>query len=154
MTARTANYDAQEREGVEIDYPMLAAEIIYKGTPVFTEANGRAFSNDGTTNTLSNGNYYVGIAAEKCDNSAGAAEAKFVKVLRKGVFLLPILGTVTQAKVGNAVYVNNVSDDSTATLTSDSGQPQARIGTLVKYVDSTHGWVQIDLHVDTIVAAA
>lgn len=155
MTARTAAYDAPTQDGEILDFPVIAAEIIYKGTPVFIKAaSGHAFSNDGTTNTLAAGDVFVGICDETVDNSAGAAAAKNVIVRRRGCFNLPIAGTVTQAKHGDPVYVNNVSDDSTTTLTSDSGNPEARIGTLVKYVDSDNGFVSVDRYVDTVVANA
>lgn len=155
MTARTASYESKWQPGDLLDFPVIAAEIIYKGTPVFIKAaSGHAFSNDGTTNTLAAGDVFVGIAEETIDNSAGAAAAVNIRVRRRGIFQLPIAGTVTQAKHGDPVYVNNVSDDSTATLTSDSGQPEARIGTLVKYVSSGYGFVSIDHYVDTVVANA
>lgn len=154
MSARTAAYEADRKDGVLENYPVIAAEIIYKGTPVWTRAaSGHAYSNDGTTNALEAGDVFVGICEETVDNSAGAAAAKDVIVRTKGTFLLPILGTVTQAKVGEAIYVNNVSDDAAVTLTTAASNIEARIGTLRKYVTSTTGWVNIDRYVDTPAAA-
>ena len=154
MSARTAAYEAERKDGILENYPVIAAEIIYKGTPVFTRAaSGHAYSNDGTTNTLAAGDVFVGICEETVDNSAGAAAAKDVVVRTKGTFLLPILGTVTQAKHGDPIYVNNVSDDAAVTLTTDvNPNVQARVGTLRKYVTSSTGWVNIDLFVDQVAA--
>lgn len=155
MSARTSNNETTLQDGVMGDHPMLAAEIIYKGTPVFLKnATRSAYSNDGSTNTLTNTDIFAGIAYEKCDNSAGAAGDKSVRVLYQGEVEMDILGTVTDAKVGDPVYVNNVSDDAAATLTSDTGQPQARIGTLTKCISSSRGVVRINGYALTAVAAA
>ena len=144
MSARTTNNEVTILEGKMGDHPVLAAEIIYKGTPVFLKASGRkAFSNDGSTNTLASGDIFAGICYEKVDNSAGLDGAKDVRVMREGVFEMDILGTVTAAKVGDPVYVNNVSDDAAATLTSDSGNQEIQIGVLAGYVSSGRGLVDI-----------
>lgn len=144
MSARTSNNEGTYLDGVMGDHPVLAAEIIYKNTPVFLKASGRkAFSNDGSTNTLASGDVFAGIAYEKVDNSAGLDGAKDVRVLRKGVIEMDILGTVTAAKVGDPVYVNNVSDDAAATLTSDTGNQEVQIGVLAGYVSASRGLVDI-----------
>lgn len=154
MSARTAAYEATRKDGILEDYPVIAAEIIYKGTPVWLRAaSGHAYSNDGTTNALEAGDVFVGICEETVDNSAGAAAAKNVIVRTKGSFLLPILGTVTQAKHGDPIYVNNVSDDAAVTLTTAASNIEARIGTLTKYVTSSTGYVFIDNHVNAVAAA-
>lgn len=152
MTARTAAYDPQTRDGVLVDYPVIAAEIIYKGTPVFIRAaTGHAYSNDGTTNVLAVGDQYVGICDQTVDNSAGAAADKSVVVRTKGLFNLPLGGTVTQAKAGDPVFVNNDTDDSQASLTTNLGCLEVCVGDLVQYVDSDNGLVAIDKHVGAVV---
>lgn len=152
MTARTSAYDPQTRDGIYVDYPVIAAEIIYKGTPIFKRAaSGHVFSNDGTTNSLAVGDQFVGIADETVDNSAGAAADKNVRVRTSGLFNLPLSGTVTQAKSGDPVFVNETSDDSTATLTSDLSVLEVCIGELVQYVDSDNGLVCIDGKVGALV---
>lgn len=144
MSARTTNNENAYKDGVMGSHPVLAAEIIYKGTPVLLKSSGRAaFSNDGTTNTLASGDIFAGIAYEKVDNSTGAEGDKTVRTIKRGVVEMDILGTVTAAKVGSPVYVNNVSDDAAATLTSDSGQQQIQIGWLEGYVSSGRGFVDI-----------
>lgn len=152
MTARTTAYDPQTRDGVLVDYPVIASEIIYKGTPVFIRAaTGHAYSNDGTTNVLAVGDQFVGIADQTVDNSSGAAAAKNVVVRTKGLFNLPLDGTVTQAKAGDPVFVNNATDDSTATLTSDQTALEVVVGELQQYIDSNNGLVAIDKAVGAIV---
>lgn len=154
MTARTADLQTDYKDGVIFEHPVATAETIYKGVPVFlTAGGGFLFSNDGATLTLANGDFFAGFADEQVVN-AGADGAKLCRVRRKGVFLhTSILGTVTQAKVGDPVYVNNVSDDASVTLTSDMGQPQCTIGKLLKYVSATSGWVSIDDFTEVAAAA-
>lgn len=155
MSARTTNNESTLLDGVMGDHPVLASEIIYKGTPVLLKSSGRqAFSNDGSTNTLANGDIFAGISYEKVDNSSGASGDKNVRTVVRGTVEMDIDGTVTAAKVGDAVYVNNASDDAAATLTSDTGQSQVRIGTLVGYVSATRGLVRIDAHVFGVAATA
>lgn len=144
MTAKTQNTDAVRKDGIMISCPMLAAEIIYKGTPVFAKASGGlAFSNDGTTNTLANGDVFLGISVEEVDNSTGAASAEYVRTYVEGNFLLPISDTITQDNVGDKVYVNNVSDDSTTTITSDTGNPEVCIGVISEFVSANSAYVKI-----------
>lgn len=153
--ARTTAVDNARKEGDIQFYPMLAAEIIYKGMPVFLKATGRlAFMNDGTTNALAAGDIFVGIAMETIDNSAGAASAKGVRVYRRGNFQLPIAGTLTQAKVGDPVYSNNVSDDDAVTLTTDvNPNIQVQVGNVTEFLSAALGYVSIDKYVDTAAAA-
>ena len=155
MTAIAADRDARRKDGDIVAYDVQAAEIIYKGVPVFLDASDRMLQeNDGTTFTLASGDIFVGISYEGCDNSAGADEAKKCRVWRKGVFLLPFSDTLADDDVGSPVYVNNVTDDSVVTVTSDTGQQEVRIGTIVEVEDTGHAWVQIDNFVDTVSAVA
>ena len=143
MSAKTQNTEATRKDGEMISTPVIASEIIYKGTPTFAKAAGDAFSNDGTTNTLAVGDVFIGISAEGVDNSAGAAQAKEVRTYLEGCFLLTFSDTLTKANQGDNVYVNNVSDDSVVTITSDTGNPQVTIGKIAQFVDATHAYVKI-----------
>lgn len=151
--ARTTPYEGNMKPGEYQMYPQLAAEKIYKGMPVYLKATGRyAFTPDGTTNVLAAGDIFVGIAAETVDNT-GVSGAKYIRVYRKGNFKLPIAGTLTQAKVGDPVYGNNVSDDDTVALAAAaSGQPQVRVGTVTEFLGAAEGYVQIDNFIDGVVA--
>lgn len=143
MTAKTSSTDAVRKDGIMISTPMIAAEIIYKGTPTFAKAAGDAFSNDGTTNTLALGDVFLGIAVETVDNSAGAAQAESVRTYLDGSFLLTFSDTITKANQGDDVYVNNVSDDSVVTITTDTLNPQVTIGKIAEFVSATTAYVKI-----------
>ena len=143
MTAKTANTEAIRKEGQMISTPVIAAEIIYKGTPTFAKAAGDAFSNDGTTNTLAAGDVFLGISVEEADNSTGAAGAIDVRTYIEGCFLLTFSDTITKANQGDDVYVNNASDDSVVTITTDTGNPQVTIGKIAQFVSANTAYVKI-----------
>lgn len=86
---------------------------------------------------------FLGISVEKVDNSTGAAQATEVRTYLEGCFLLTFSDTLTKANQGDDVYVNNVSDDSVVTITSDTGNPQVTIGKIAQFVDATHAYVKI-----------
>lgn len=146
MTALTANLELQVRDGLEVEIPVLAAETIYEGAPVMvTEAGGFAYSPDGTTNVLTLGDIFAGICLEKVDNSAGSSGDKFVKVLLRGLVRVPVTGTLSQAKLGDPVYFNDTSDDSTFTLTPDPTELNVQLGNFTVYdASSSYGWVMVD----------
>lgn len=154
MAARTESFENARKEGVIQAIPMIAAEVIFKGAQVLVaSATGLAFTNDGTTNTLANGDIFGGICVETIDNSAGAASDESVRAYRKGSFIMPFSDTLTQANVGDEVYINNVTDDSVVTVTSDTGQPQITIGKIVEFLSANRAVVAIDNYVDGVAAA-
>lgn len=147
MSANTTDRDAiMKCVAPEIQaHPMIAAEIIYKGTPVLLRAAGRAYSNDGTTNDIAAGDVFCGISVEKVDNSAGAAGDNSVRCFINGRHLLTFSDTLTIANEGDDVYVNSVSDDNVVTITDGTtGIVGVTIGRIAEFVDATHAYVLID----------
>lgn len=155
MTAIAASRDAKRKVGEVVAYEVQAAEIIYKGVPVFLDASDKQLqSNDGTSIALGAGDIFVGISYEGCDNSAGADGAKKCRVWKTGVFLLPFSDTLADADIGKPVYVNDTTDDSVVTVTAAASMAlQVTIGRLVGRESASLGWVRIDQYVDTAVAA-
>lgn len=148
MTAKTQSTDAVRKEAIMISTPILAAEIVYKGTPTFAKATGGlAFSNDWTTNTLADGDVFLGISVEEVNNASGAASADYVRTFIQGAFLLTFSDTIAQENVGDKVYVNNVTDDSVVSITSDAGNPEVCIGIISQFVSANTAYVQIDGYV-------
>lgn len=125
MTAKTQTTDTARKPGEIVSYPVTAsAAKIWKGAPVFTDSDGFAYSNDGTTNTIANGDMFVGWADDTVDNSAGGDGDLEIKVWAEWTVVVPIAATAAQTNVGLPVYINNASDNSLVTLTSDTWQPQ------------------------------
>lgn len=144
MTAASANLEIPVKDGVITDHALLADQIIYEGTPVFADASsGFAQSNDGSTITLATGDVFLGICEEKIDATGYSSGDLRVKVRTQGVLEMTIAGTVTQAKIGDAVYVNNTTDNGTVTLTAAGDGSDCQIGYLVDYISSTKGKVML-----------
>lgn len=106
------------------DLPVIAADIIYEGAAVGDNGSGLA-------RPLVAQDPFMGFAERQCDNSAGAASAKNVRVRSRGFVSLPVTGAASAADQGEAVYA---SDDDTFTLTSTSN---TAIGKVHRWVSGT-----------------
>jgi len=148
MTGLAATIDNARKEGDVVSHPVAASTKIFKGVPTFLKSATKvAFSPDSSVNTLANGDVFAGICLETADNSAGAASAIDVRLYQEGLFKLPFSDTLTQADVGKKVFVNNVSDDSVVTITSDAGNPESCIGTIAQVESASLAYVRIDNHI-------
>src|SRR4051812_34060819 len=87
--------------GAHPDYnevPAIAADIIYAGAAV-----GES-STSGTGRPLAAGDNFMGFCTERCDNSAGAANDKLIKVLASGRAELVVTGVDNLNDEGATVY--------------------------------------------------
>lgn len=107
------------------DIPVIASDIIYEGAAV-----GES-SSTGNARPLVAGDSFLGFAARRADNAAGAIGAKNVRVRQQGVVELTVTGVTADDDFGIAVYA---SDDATFTTSSTSN---SQIGKLVRWVSST-----------------
>ena len=106
------------------ELPVIASDIIFEGAAVGDNASGLA-------RPLVAADPFLGFAKERCDNSAGAASARNVKVFERGKIELDVTGVASAADVGETVYA---SDDDTFTLTAGSN---SAIGKVVRWVSGT-----------------
>lgn len=107
------------------EVPAIATDIIYNGAAV-----GES-SSTGTGRPLVAGDNFLGFCIERCDNSAGAASAKNIKVRDKGVVKLSVTGVSSTAQVGDTVYA---SDDDTFTTASTSN---SAVGKIIRWITGT-----------------
>ncbi len=143
MTARTTTIDAIRKDWVIQYYPMITNEIIYKGSTVMLNNTSRhAFTNDWVTNSLVADDIFAGIAVETADSTDITAWEEWVRVFRKGSFLLEFTDTLDQWDVGSKVYVNNTSDDGWVTITTDSWV-DVEIWEIVEFVSANLAYVSI-----------
>lgn len=144
MSAATANVEIPVKpDAVVVAHALLASQTIYEGSPVFADAaSGYAQTNDGSTITLALGDVFLGLCEEKVTASA-VSGAEDVKCRTTGIFEMTLAGTVTQAKVGDPVYVNNTTDNATFTLTAANDGSDCIIGYLVEYISATKGLVML-----------
>ena len=108
------------------EVPAVATDIIYNGAAV-----GEA-TTTGTGRPLVGGDTFMGFCIEQCDNSAGAAGAKLIKVHDEGVVWLTVTGGDNINDYDATVYA---SDDDTFTLTASGA---SSIGKVKRY-DSDSG---------------
>jgi hypothetical protein len=135
MTALTEDKKVQYKEGVDIPIPVASGETIYAGGFVCVNADGYALPGADTSNLI-----FVGVAREYVDNSGGSDGDENVTVRRRGVFKATMGNSVTQANVGDSVFL---SDDQTLDLTADVSN-NIYAGIIAGYIDSTHVWVDIE----------
>lgn len=105
-------------EFVPNEVPAIAADIIYAGAAV-----GES-SSTGTGRPLVAGDTFLGFAVERCDNAAGIASAKNIKLRASGVVKLTVTNATSTAVVGDTVYA---SDDDTFTLASTNNTPIGKV---------------------------
>lgn len=106
------------------DLPMIAADIIYEGAAVGDNGSGVA-------RPLAAADPFLGFAERQCDNSAGAASAKRVRVRQRGYVQLAVTGVASADDVGTTVYA---SDDDTFT---NSASGNSAIGKVARWVSGT-----------------
>lgn len=108
----------------ENDLPVVASDIIYEGAAVGD--NGSGYSRP-----LVAADPFQGFALKQCDNSAGAAGAKKVRVREQGEIVLDVTGVTGVADQGDAVYA---TDDNVFTKTSSGA---SAIGKITRWISST-----------------
>ena len=133
MTALTRDRATPYREGIEVEFPVAAATKIYAGSMVCINAGGYVAPAADTS-----GYSFAGVAMEQVDNTAGADGVITIRLRRSGVFEFNA-AALTQAKVGDAMYA--VDDQTFADTTGVTNH--IKVGTLVKYVSATNGWIDI-----------
>jgi hypothetical protein len=132
--ALTADLKMDYREGVETEFAVINADIIYGGSLVCVNAAGYALPGSDTA-----GLTFVGIAQERVDNSLGSAGDKNVIVRRRGLFRMTFHTAISIANVGDKVFIyDDESVDVTANVTH-----KIFCGIIATYIDTTHAWVDI-----------
>lgn len=110
--------------------PVIAADIIYLGAAVGADTSDNM-------RPLVSGDWFRGFCEENADNSLGAAGDKKVKLRRRGIAQLTVVGASAATDAGLPVYA---SDDNVFTLTPSG----SRIGTVAKWITSTTCFVYFE----------
>lgn len=134
-TVLAADKAIEYTEGVELAFPVINADIIYGGAFVSVNAAGYAVPGNDTA-----GQIFVGVAVERKDNSSGEAGALSVNVRRRGLFKATLGTAITQANVGDNVFL---VDDQTVDLTANTTN-DIFCGIIAAYIDTTHAWIDIE----------
>ena len=128
MTTLAADAPREYYQGDFHDFPVIAADIIYKGAAVGDNGSGYA-------RPLQAGDPFRGFADYKADNSTGAAGAVYVRTKTKGRIKLAI-SSLAITDVGKDVFA---SDDNTFTLTQGSN---TRIGFVSSWIATGEGIIE------------
>jgi len=135
MTVLAADKAVEYTEGVELSFPVVASDIIYGGALVCVNTAGYALPGADTAGLI-----FEGVAIDQVDNSSGVAGAKSVTLRRRGLFKM-LLGTaISQANVGDNVFL---VDDATVDIAANTNN-DIFCGIIAGYIDSTHAWVDIE----------
>ncbi|MGR9045629.1 MAG: hypothetical protein ACU83N_10055 [Gammaproteobacteria bacterium] len=132
MTTLAANSWRDLELGDINEFPVIATDIIYEGAAVgLVKASGHA-------QPLTSSDKFVGFCEKKVDNSAGAAAAKNVRVMKRGAVKLAVTGAVI-TDVGAPVYA---SDDNAFSFVKTSG---VFVGFFRRFISSGYGIVEFDV---------
>ncbi len=136
MTTRSTDLARDFELGTINEIPVVATDILYEGSAIgIVKASGHA-------RPLTSIDKFAGFAESQCDNSAGAAAAKKVRVRKSGLVQLSVSGAVI-TDVGQPIYA---SDDDTFVFTPTSG---VFIGFVHRFVSS--GVVIVVFDIDNFV---
>lgn len=145
MTALADDKKTEYREGVEISIPVDDGDKIYAGAMVCANADGYAVPGADTAGLI-----FMGIAREQADNASGQDGDISVLVRRRGLFKMSFATAITEANVGDSVYIaDDQNVDLVGNVTND-----IFAGIIAEYIDATHAWVDIEPAVRQSDAAA
>lgn len=133
MTTLSTNEPQTYELGDRNEFPVIAADIIYEGAAVgVVDGTGHA-------QPLTSADRFAGFAEKQADNSAGAAAAVNVRVVRKGNIKLAVSGAVI-TDVGNPIYA---TDDNTFSFLKTGG---VFVGFVRRWVSA--GYVIVEFNAD------
>lgn len=136
MTTRSTDIARNFELGTINEIPVIASDILYEGSAVGVVVG------TGHARPLTSVDLFAGFAESQCDNSAGAAAAKNVRVRKSGLVQLSVSGAVI-TDIGQPVYA---TDDDTFVFLPTSG---VFIGFVHRYVSS--GVVIVAFDVDNFI---
>src|SRR4051794_3476519 len=113
------------------ELPAIASDIIYEGAAVGELNDTGTYQPLGTGSTVDR---FAGFATEQCDNSAGAAGDKKVKVRQKGRVVLAVTGATAVTDKEKPVWA---TDDNVFTLTYAAGA--VMIGHVSRWIGTADG---------------
>lgn len=135
MTALTNDKKVDRMDGVDVPFPVKALKTIYAGALVATDATGYLLPGADTAGLI-----FQGLATQYKDNSAGDSGDETVIVRRRGLVKMTLDTAITQANVGDNVFL---VDDQTVDVAANTDN-DIFCGVIAGYIDSTHAWVDIE----------
>lgn len=131
----TKDVAIERKDGTLIPFPVKTLTKIYGGTFVSVDATGYAVPGDDAA-----GQIFQGVADEQVDNSAGGNGDAVVRLWRRGLFKATLDTAITQANVGDNVFL---VDDETVDLAANTDN-DIFCGVIAEFIDTTHAWIDIE----------
>jgi len=135
MTALSEDRAIERADGVELDFPVYESVTIYGGAFAAVNAAGYALPGSDTSGLI-----FEGVATEQKDNASGSSGDLDVTLRRRGLFKAILDTAITQANVGDNVFL---VDDQTVDLAANVDN-NIYCGVIAKYIDTTHAWIDIE----------
>lgn len=135
MTALAADKLTQKRDGVKIGVPVAATTTIYNGAFCCVNAAGYLVPGADTAGLI-----FQGVAEGQVDNNPGNAGDLTAIVQRRGLFRATFATAITQANVGDQVFL---ADDQTVDLAGNLTN-DIFCGILAEFISTTEGWIDIE----------
>lgn len=133
--ALTADKKLEYTEGVELPFPVDDGDKIFAGALVAVNADGYLVPGSDTAGLI-----FQGVALNYADNTNGSDGDLTVVVRRRGLIKMELAHTITQANVGDNVFLaGDDKVDVAAQCTHD-----IFCGIIAGYIDTTHAWVDIE----------
>ena len=134
MTALTQDRDPRRKEGLLGSGPAYQSVKLYGGALAMWNSSGYIIPGADTASCI-----FAGVVNKQVDNSSGSSGDKTVEFWRNGLFLVTLGHTISQANVGDQVYL---SDDQTVDVAAQTTN-DIYCGIIAEYVDTTHAWIDI-----------
>jgi len=134
MTALATDRDTRKKPGVLGEGPVAAAKTLYGGALVCVNAAGYLTPGDDAANLV-----LAGVSHDRYDNSAGANGDIDGVVERDGLHLMNMETAITQANVGDRVYI---VDDQTVDLVANVTN-NVFAGVIAEYLTTTMAYIDI-----------
>lgn len=135
MPALQQPYEAHEREGLIVAYPVKSDTRIWKGALVCVDNTGNLVPASDAANLR-----FVGVAFESVDTTDAGSPSKRCRVIKRGTFVYTRSGSYTPADIGTTVRAitdNEVAKSSTHNIV---------VGTVVELLDGNRVRIRIDNH--------
>jgi len=135
MTAATSDRNTDRKDGVLVPTPVVADDCIYGGTLVAVNAAGPLSPGSDTAGLI-----FHCVADARADNTGGLAGTIKCNVRRRGLFLFNVATPITQANVGDNVFL---ADDQSVDLAANVDN-DIYCGVIAEYVSPTLAWIDIE----------
>lgn len=135
MTALAADKSIERRDGVAVGLPVEEATKIYGGALCCVNAAGYVVPGADTAGLI-----FAGVSEEQKDNTLGADGDLTVELRRRGLFKVALGHTITQANVGDNVFL---VDDQTVDLAANTTN-DIYCGVIAEFISGSYAWIDIE----------